>query len=110
MMNERAQEFSMTSTVFADATGLSEANCSTAKDMAKLAAELTKYDFLTDYYLTWMTDVRGGQTNLVNTNLLVRSYQGLTGMKRRLLSLPKLCRCFGRKKRDENGRGCAGKQ
>ncbi len=81
MMNERAQEFSMTSTVFADATGLSEANCSTAKDMAKLAAELTKYDFLTDYYLTWMTDVRGGQTNLVNTNLLVRSYQGLTGMK-----------------------------
>ncbi len=81
-MNLKASQLGMTNTVFKNSTGIDiDGQYSTAKDIAILARELTKYDVLTPYFTTWMDNVRGGKTELVSTNLLVRSYNGITGMK-----------------------------
>lgn len=80
-MNLKAQQLNMKNTEFADASGISHGNISTAYDIALLGAELSKYDFLTKYFTTWMLNVRYGKTELVNTNRLVRSYNGIMGLK-----------------------------
>lgn len=81
LMNQKADELGMLKTYYADSTGLSEASVTTACDTATLASELSHYDFLNDYFTTWMTTVRGGKAELVSQNRLVRSYDGITGMK-----------------------------
>lgn len=82
MMNTKAAELGMTNTNFNNCTGIDcDGQYSTAHDIAVIAKELSKYDELVPYFTTWMTDVRGGNTNLVNTNLLVRNFNGITGMK-----------------------------
>ncbi len=83
MMNARAFELGMRNTVYKSCTGNSDiqGQYSTASDTAKLACELLKHDFLKKYFVTWMGNVRGGQTELVNENRLVRTYEGITGMK-----------------------------
>jgi len=83
MMNARAFELGMRDTVYKSCTG----NCdidgqySTAGDTVRLACEILKHDFLKGYFVTWMDSVRSGQTELVNENRLVRTYEGITGMK-----------------------------
>lgn len=79
--NETAVSLGMENTHFADITGMNEQSVTTAEDIAVLASEISKYEFLNQYFCTWMDNVRGGQTELVNTNRLVRSYNGITGMK-----------------------------
>lgn len=79
--NDKAVSLGMDKTHFSDVTGMNESTVSTSADIAKLAAATSEYDFLTEYFCTWMEDVRGGKTQLVNTNRLVRSYNGITGMK-----------------------------
>ncbi len=81
LMNKRAKELGMINTKYADVTGLSYNGTTTACDIAILASELTKYDELSEYFNTWLTYVRNGQTQLVNTNRLIKSYIPLTGMK-----------------------------
>lgn len=81
MMNERALKLGMEKTHFDDVTGMSEKTVSTAKDLATLAAEITKHHFLNEYMCTWIDHVRGSQVELVNTNRLVRNFNGITGMK-----------------------------
>lgn len=81
-MNQRAAELGMTNTNFINSTGLDcDGQYTTANDMALLCKELIKHEDLTQYLKTWMIDIRAGKTNLVSTNLLVRSYNGITGMK-----------------------------
>jgi len=80
-MNERAEELGMSQTFYADSTGLAEGSYTTACDLAILAAELSHYDELTEYFNTWLTYVRGGEAQLVNNNKLIRTYSGITGMK-----------------------------
>ena len=46
-----------------------------------MSRELLKYPKIQDYTLTWMDYLRDGATQLVNTNKLIRSYQGITGLK-----------------------------
>ena len=53
----------------------------TAHDVALMSAELIKHEKIFDYTLTWMDYVRDGETQLVNTNKLIRSYKGITGLK-----------------------------
>ena len=43
--------------------------------------ELLKHEKITDYTTVWMDSLRGGETQLVNTNKLVRFYNGTTGLK-----------------------------
>lgn len=80
LMNKKAQELGMSGTKYVDSTGLSYNGITTACDIAILASELTKYPELTEYFNTWIAYVRE-DTQLVNTNRLIRSYDLLTGMK-----------------------------
>lgn len=82
MMNERSAQLGMTATTFKNATGLdAEGHLSTARDIAVMSRELLKYDLIKTYSGVWMCDLRGGATQLVNTNKLVRFYDGCNGLK-----------------------------
>ncbi len=81
MMNNRADELGMSETYYADSTGISDDSRTSACDIAVLASALSKYDWLTPDFTTWMTTVRGGKAELVSQNRLVRSFPGITGMK-----------------------------
>lgn len=84
-MNDYARELGLDSTSFSDCTGLDGENqYSTARDVAKMAAELRKYSFYDEFLLTRLTYVREGtdrETQLLNTNKLITDYKGITGLK-----------------------------
>lgn len=85
LMNKRAQELGLTNTNFANPHGLdSENHYSTARDMSRLAQELLKYEDIlrfTSIYEDYLTKPDGSQVWLVNTNRLVRFYDGVDGLK-----------------------------
>ena len=84
LMNARAKELGMNNTVFVNATGLDDTtdeHLTTARDIAIMSAELLKHPVITEYTTVWMDSLRGGETQLVNTNKLVRFYEGTTGLK-----------------------------
>lgn len=83
LMNSRASELGMKDTVFTNCSGYydDDKQISTAKDIAILCAELAKYDFLREYLICWRDFVRGGETELVNANEIVKSYKGIAGFK-----------------------------
>lgn len=84
LMNKRAKELGMNNTHFVNATGLDDTtdeHLTTARDIAVMSCELLKYDFITDYTTVWMDSLRNGKTELVNTNRLVRFFDGTTGLK-----------------------------
>lgn len=82
LMNTRAIELGMTNTTFKNPTGLDEeGHLSTARDIAIMSSELLSHDIIREYSSIWMDSLRGGDTQLVNTNKLVRFYNGATGLK-----------------------------
>ena len=85
MMNNKAKELGLTDTNFKNPHGLDEANhYSTAYDMAMIASELVKYDFILDVTSTYedhFTHPNGNSIWLVNTNSLIRFYDGVDGLK-----------------------------
>lgn len=84
MMNERAQELGMKNTHFDNCTGLddtSTTHLTTAYDIALMSRELMKHQFIQQYTKIWMDSLRDGKTELVNTNKLIRFYEGATGLK-----------------------------
>ena len=80
-MNKKAQELGLTNTHFANPHGLDNENhYSTAQDMSILARELLKYEDIlkfTSIYEDYLTKPDGSQVWLVNTNRLVRFYDGV---------------------------------
>lgn len=80
-MNAAAFSLGMRHTRFADCTGLSAENVSTAREMGFLCCALLEFEFLTPVFQTWRTHIRAGKTELVNENRLTRSYEGILGMK-----------------------------
>ena len=81
-MNERAEELGMVNTHFVNATGLdAQGHLTTAFDIALMSRELLSHQEIQKYTTTWMDTLRNGETSLVNTNKLVRFYQGTTGLK-----------------------------
>ena len=81
-MNQRAKELGMTNTVFKNCNGLDEdGHVTTARDVAIMSRELIKHKKIFDYSQTWIDYLRDGQTQLVNTNKLLKSYNGITGLK-----------------------------
>ena len=81
-MNEKAQELGMTDTVFKNCNGLDEdGHVTSAYDVALMSRELIRHRKIFDYTLTWIDYLRDGQTQLVNTNKLIKSYNGITGLK-----------------------------
>ena len=82
LMNRKAKELGMDNTVFKNATGLdAEGHLSTARDVALMSAELLKHPLIKKYTTVWMDSLRDGESELVNTNKLVRFYEGTTGLK-----------------------------
>lgn len=82
MMNAKAAELGMTNTHFINATGLdAEGHISSAHDVAIMSKELIKHDLIKKYSTVWMDSLRDGESELVNTNKLVRFYEGTTGLK-----------------------------
>ena len=85
MMNNKAKELGLTDTNFKNPHGLDEANhYSTAYDMVMIASELVKYNFILDVTSTYedhFTHPNGNSIWLVNTNSLIRFYDGVDGLK-----------------------------
>lgn len=82
MMNARAFEIGMRNTVYKNVCGYDcEGQYSTAHDTALLCRELLRHEFLYEIMNIWMDSVRGGQTEIVNENKLVRTYDGIIGLK-----------------------------
>lgn len=81
-MNARAAELGMENTSFRNACGLDEdGHYTTARDIALMSRELLRHENIKQYTSTWMDTLRGGETELTNTNRLVRFYSGCTGLK-----------------------------
>ena len=82
-MNARAAELGMTNTTFRNACGLdTEGHLSTARDVAVLSGYiLNTCPELLHYTGIWTDSLRNGQTQLVNTNKLLKRYSGITGLK-----------------------------
>ena len=92
LMNERANELGMTNTRFVNCTGLdAEGHLTTAYDVAVMSSALIKHDLIKDYSTIWMDTLRDGKSELVNTNKLVRFYEGTTGLKTGTTSTAKYC-------------------
>ena len=82
MMNEKAKTLGMNNTNFINCTGLdAEGHYSTAHDVAIMSCELIKHELIKQYTTVWMDSLRDGESELVNTNKLVRFYEGTTGLK-----------------------------
>lgn len=80
-MNERAAELGMRDTLFVDCSGLDDEGYSSAYDVALMSRELMKHRKIIEYTTIWMDTLRNGESQLVNTNKLVRFYPGTTGLK-----------------------------
>lgn len=84
MMNERAKELGMNDTHFENCSGLDDEaknHLTSAYDIGVMSCELLKHDLIRKYSTVWMDSLRNGATELVNTNKLVRFYNGTTGLK-----------------------------
>lgn len=85
LMNKRAQEFDMQNTNYMNSTGLPAPNqFSCAKDTATLLKKVTSFDTYHNYSTIWMDTLKhpkGRESELVNTNKLIRYYEGCDGGK-----------------------------
>lgn len=81
-MNGRAAELGMTKTHFVNPCGLPDPDHYTcAYDVALMTREILKHPHILDYTGIWMDSLRNGGFGLANTNKLLKTYQGITGMK-----------------------------
>ena len=81
-MNEKAKALGMKDTVFKNCNGLDEeGHLTSAYDVALMSRELIKHKKIFDYTSIWLDSLRGGETQIVNTNKLLRTYDGITGLK-----------------------------
>lgn len=85
LMNDRAKELGLNNTNFKNSTGLdAENHYSTAYDMSVIARELVKHKKILEFTGTYEDYLRKDSASpfwLVNTNRLVRFYQGVDGLK-----------------------------
>ncbi len=83
MMNDKAKSLGMNDTIFKNCHGIDEdGHVTSAYDIALMSKELlTKHPDITKYTTTWMDSLRDGKSQLVNTNKLIKTYKGITGLK-----------------------------
>lgn len=82
MMNDRARQLGMTATSYKNCTGLdAQGHLTSAIDVAVVSAELINHEKIFDYCTIWVDTLRDGQLQLTNTNKLLKSYDGITGLK-----------------------------
>lgn len=81
-MNEKAKALGMNETTFKNCNGLDEeGHVTSAYDVAVMSRELMKHEQIFDYTNIWLDTLRGGETQIVNTNKLLKTYDGITGLK-----------------------------
>ena len=84
-MTERAAELGLANTHYVNCTGLpAEGHYTTARDVARLSAQLDRHPLYYTFSTIWMDELRhssGRVTQLTNTNRLVRFYPGCDGYK-----------------------------
>ncbi len=102
-MNEKAAELGMKHSHFMNCCGLDDGltegqHYSSAYDIALMSRELlTKHEGIKEFSTIWMDTIthvtRKGESEfgLTNTNKLVRTYQGITGLKTGSTSKAKYC-------------------
>ncbi len=82
LMNKRAKQLSLNNTCFKNCTGLDcDGHETSAYDIAVMSSELIKHSLIKKYSKVWMDTLRNGESELVNTNKLIRFYNGATGLK-----------------------------
>jgi serine-type D-Ala-D-Ala carboxypeptidase (penicillin-binding protein 5/6) len=103
-MNMKAKQIGLKNTNFKNTTGLpADGHYSTAYDMAIMAKELLKYDEITKYTGIYDDYLRKGTEKefwLVNTNKLVKFYDGVDGLKTGFTREAKYCLTATAKKDD----------
>ena len=82
-MNTRAKELGMNDTYFKNSHGIDEdGHLTSSYDIALMSKELlNNHPTITEYTTIWMDNLRNGSSELTNTNKLVRTYNGCTGLK-----------------------------
>lgn len=83
MMNDKAKQLGMNDTTFKNCHGIDEdGHVTSAYDIALMSRELLQnHPDITKYTTIWMDTLRDGKSQLVNTNKLIRTYKGITGLK-----------------------------
>ena len=85
LMNKKVNELGLKNTVFKNCTGLDQnGHFSTAEDLAVIARELLKHEEIYRFSSVYEDYIRVNTPNkywLVNTNKLVRFYEGADGLK-----------------------------
>ncbi|UYZ11838.1 MULTISPECIES: D-alanyl-D-alanine carboxypeptidase family protein [Brevibacillus] len=94
-MNERAKQLGMKNTHFVNSNGLpAPEHYSSAMDIAIMSRELLKHELITKYTGTYQDYLRKDSDSpfwLVNTNRLIRFYEGVDGLKTGYTSEAKYC-------------------
>ncbi|MBM7614029.1 D-alanyl-D-alanine carboxypeptidase family protein [Alkaliphilus hydrothermalis] len=95
-MNERAKELGMKDSNFVNTNGLPEdGHVTSAYDISLMSKELLKHKEIHKWLTTWMDEVVVGKSQsvqqLVNTNRLIRFYDGANGIKTGYTSAAKHC-------------------
>lgn len=86
-MNTKAKQIGMNNTNFENPTGLPDENhYSTSYDISLMSRELMKYPKINTWLTMWMDDINVGKNkdivqNMVNTNKMIRFYEGANGIK-----------------------------
>lgn len=95
MMNNKVLELDLTDTHFVNVHGLdAENHYSSSYDMSQIARELLKHEKILEYtslYEDYLIKPDGSKIWLVNTNKLVRFYEGVDGLKTGYTSTAKYC-------------------
>lgn len=99
MMNEKAMQLGMKNTRFVNCYGLdTDGHYTTAYDVALMSRELiTKHSDIFRYSTVWMDSIThvtskgSSEFGLTNTNKLLKSFQGITGLKTGSTGLAKYC-------------------
>ncbi len=83
MMNTKAKQLGMNDTTFKNCHGIDEdGHVTSSYDIALMSRELLQnHPSITEFTTIWMDSIRDGKSELVNTNKLIRNYQGATGLK-----------------------------
>lgn len=99
-MNQKAQALGMQDTHFEDCCGLTESDnhYTSAKDVAIMSRELSvNHPEIHQYSTIWMENIThvtnkgSSEFGLANTNKLLKSYEGCTGLKTGSTSVAKYC-------------------
>ena len=82
-MNDKAKELGMNDTTFKNCHGLDEdGHLTSSYDIALMSRELlAKHPQVTKYTTIWTESLRDGKSEITNTNKLIKTYKGATGLK-----------------------------